>query len=105
MDKYLLVEWGPNMVFRDSLQFLCKFLKQLAASLSKVSRVNFVNLHYVVTNLYPEADVELLKRKGAFCYDDIDSVMRFDEFIQPPRKVFVTKLGNMKCSLADYAHA
>ena len=38
MEKYLQVEWGKNMVFRDSLQFLPASLEQLAASLAKVGR-------------------------------------------------------------------
>ena len=38
MEKYLQVEWGPNMVFRDSLQFLSASQEQLAASLAKVGR-------------------------------------------------------------------
>ena len=37
MEKYLQVEWGKNMVFRDWLQFLCAPLEQLAASLSKLA--------------------------------------------------------------------
>ena len=36
MEKYLQVEWGKNMVFRDSLKFLPASLEQLAASLAKV---------------------------------------------------------------------
>ena len=57
------------MIFRDSLQFLSVSLKQLATSLANIGRENFQNLHDVVTDVYPEADVELLERKGIFCYD------------------------------------
>ena len=63
MEKYLQVEWGPNMVFRDPLQFLSASLEQLAASLVKVGRGYFQNLHDVVTDVDHEADVELLERK------------------------------------------
>ena len=52
------------MVFRDSLQFLPASLEQLAASLVKVNRGYFQNRHDVFTDVYPEADAELLKRKG-----------------------------------------
>ena len=41
MEKYFLVEWEQNMVFRDSLEFLPAFLKNLAASLAKVGRWYF----------------------------------------------------------------
>ena len=60
MEKYLQVEWGKNMVFRDSLQFLPASLEQLTASLAKTGRGNFYNLHEVVAQIYPELDVELL---------------------------------------------
>ena len=63
MEKYLQVEWGLNIVFRDSLQFLPASLKQLAASLAKVGRGYFQNLYDLVTDVYSEADVELLEQK------------------------------------------
>ena len=69
MAKYLQVDWGKNMVFRDSLQFLLASLEQLAASLATVSRGYLQNLHDVVTDVNPEANVELLKRERVFCYD------------------------------------
>ena len=52
------------MVLRDSLQFLPASLEQLAGSLAKVNRGYFQNLRDVFTDVYPEADVELLERKG-----------------------------------------
>ena len=93
------------MVFRDSIQFLPASLEQLAASLAKVGRGYFQNLHYVVTDVYPEADVESLERKGVFCYDYLDSLARLDEPALPPRETFFNKLGGVECSQADYAHA
>ena len=41
MEKYIQVEWGKNMVVRDSLQFLPASMEQLAASLAKVGRGYF----------------------------------------------------------------
>ena len=93
------------MVFRDSLQFLFAFLEQLTASLAKTGRGNVYNLHEVVTQIYPESAVELLERKGAFCYDYVDSFSRLDELALPSRQAFFNKLGGVKCSEADYAHA
>ena len=57
MKKYFQVEWGKNMVFRDSLQFLPASLEQLTASLAKTGRGNFYNLNEVVPPIYPESDV------------------------------------------------
>ena len=105
MEKYLQVERGKNMVFRDSLQFLPASLEQLAASLAKVGRGYFQNLQNVVSDVYPKADVELLERKGVFCYDYLDSLARLDKPALPPREAFFNKLGSVECSQADYAHA
>ena len=55
--------------------------------------------------MYPEADVELLERKGMFCYDYLDFFARFDEPALPPREAFFNKLGGVECSQANYAHA
>ena len=93
------------MVFRDSLQFLPASLEQLATSLAKVGRGYFQNHYDVVTDVYPEADVDLLERKGVFCYDYLDSIARLDEPALPPREAFYNKLGGVECSQADYAHA
>ena len=99
------MEWGPNIVFRDSLQFLFALLEQLADSFAKFGRGYFQNPYDVITDVYPEADVELLEQKGVFCYDYIDSVARLDEPVLPPRKAFFYMLGGVECSQMDYAHA
>ena len=85
MEKYLQLEWGLTMVFRDSLQFLPASLEQLAASLAIVlGRGYFQNLHDVVTEVYPDADIELLERIGVCCYNYLDSLARLDESALPP---------------------
>ena len=93
------------MVFRDSLQFLPASLEQLAALLAKVGRGYFQNLHDVVIDVYIEADVELLERKGVFFYDYVDFFARLDEPALPPREAFFNKLGGVEFSQADFAHA
>ena len=105
MEKYLQVEWGKNMVLRDSLKVLPASLEQLTASLAKTGRGNIYNLHEVVSQMYPGSDVELLERKGVFCYDHVDSFARLDKPAQTPREAFFNKLGGVECSKADYAHA
>ena len=59
----------------------------------------------MVRNVYPKADVELLKQNGVFCYDYIDSLAWLDEAALPPRKAIFNKLGGVECSQAEYAHA
>ena len=105
MEKYLQLEWGKNMVFRDSLKLLVASLEQLPNSLAKTSRENFFNLHEVVSQIYPVSNVKLLDRKGIFCYDYVDSFARLDELALPPRTAFYNKLGGVECSEVDYAYA
>ena len=95
MEKYLQVEWKKHMVFRDSLQFLPASLEQLAASLAKVGRKYFQNFHDVITDVYPEADFELLERKGVFCYDYLDSFARINEPALPSREAFFNNVGGV----------
>ena len=89
------------MVFRDSIQFLPASLEQLAASLAKVGRGYFQNFHDVVTDVYLEAYVQLLERKGVFCYDYFDSLARLNEPALPTREAFFNKLRGVECSQAD----
>ena len=43
--------------------------------------------------------------KGVFCYDYLDFFARLDGATLAPREIFFNKLGGVKCSQADYAHA
>ena len=105
MEKYLQIQWGKNMVFRDSLQFLCSSLEALASSLAKSGREKFIHLHQIISDLYPESPVELVERKGIFCYDYMDSFERFTEPSLPTREQFFSNLYNDECKQEDYAHA
>ena len=69
MEKYLQVQWGPNIVFRDFLQFLTFFLDSLVKSLAKTGRQNFFLLNDTMRNFYPDATdemVQLVEQKGVF---------------------------------------
>ena len=87
------------------MQFLPASLEQLITSLAETGRGNFYNLHKVVAQIYPESNVELLERKGVFCYDYTDSFALLEEPALPPREAFFNNLGGVECSAADYAHA
>ena len=47
----------------------------------------------------------LVRRKGVYPYDYMDSVGRFDEAALPSQDAFFNKLSGSSCSDADYAHA
>ena len=104
--KYLQVQWGPNIVFRDSLQFLTSSLDFFVESFAKTGRQNFYLLHNTMRNFYPDATnkmVQLVEQKGMFCYDYIDKFKRFDETALPPREQFYNRLAGEDCSEANYA--
>ena len=85
IEKYLQIQWGNNIVFRDSLQFMFSSLEALAGSLIKSGRQNFKHLHQVIENRYKNANVELVERKGIFCYEYLDSFDRLAETKLPER--------------------
>ena len=49
--------------------------------------------------------VELVRRKGVYPYDYMDSFERFEETEFPPQSAFFNKLSGDSCSAVDYAHA
>ena len=55
---------------------------------------------------FPIADeFELIKRKGVYPYDYMDSLARFDECRLPSQDAFFSKLSNSPYSDTEYAHA
>ena len=105
MERYLQVQWGKHIFFRDSLQFLTSSLDQLVQSLAKSGDDKFHHLEQVVPLRYPDTNVDLLKRKGIFSYDYIDSLERLTENALPARELFSSRLSGTECSPKDYEHA
>ena len=48
---------------------------------------------------------DLVRRKGVYPYDYMDSVERFHETELPSQDAFFNKLSDSSCSDIDYAHA
>ena len=105
MEKYLQIQWGENIVFSDSFQFLFSSLDALSGSLAKSSRENFKHTDQVIACRYASTNVELLKRRGIFCYDYLDSFERLAKTALPSLKQFFSKLANSECKQEDYEHA
>ena len=73
------------MVFRDTLQLFFSSLEALASSLARSGRETFKHLQQVIGERNPNAPVELVERKGVFCYDYFDSIKRFEDQALPFR--------------------
>ena len=101
MEKYLLLNWGDHIVFKDSLQFMNYSLEKLVSNLHKSGRDNFRE----IIKEYPGAQADLLLRKGVYPYDYMDKWEKFNETQLPPREAFFSRLRDEPCSEADYDHA
>ena len=84
MEKYLVLNWGDHIVFKDSLQFMNCSLEKLVSNLLKSGRQNFKEIHSV----YSGAQADLLLRKGVYPYDYMDKWEKFDEPQLPPQAAF-----------------
>ena len=81
------------------MQFLSTSLEKLSAQLKEGL---FTNL----AEVYPDsAQMNLLRKKGVYPYDYMDSTARFDETNLPGKEKFYNRLENKHISAKDYAHA
>ena len=87
-----------KIVFKDSLKFMSSSLEVLVNNLPKDA---FNNLLKYFT---PE-QAELLKQKGFYPYEYMDSIEKFNDPKLPTRKGFYSKLTGKGISKKNYNHA
>ena len=87
-----------KIVFKDSLKFLNSSIDTLVNNLPKDG---FKNLEKYFT---PE-EVKLLKQKGFFPYEYLDSKEKLKEPKLPPQKAFYSKLTSRGITEKNYKHA
>ncbi|XP_050340230.1 uncharacterized protein LOC126766507 [Bactrocera neohumeralis] len=85
--------------FLDSFRFMPSSLDSLAKNLNnndlEITKTFFPNDHHF----------DLMKRKGIFPYDYLDSETCLNETQLPARSHFFNKLSNESCSIEDYQYA
>ena len=86
-----------KIVFKDSLKFMSSSLEALVNNLPKDGFKNLLKY-------YSEEQAELLKQKGFYPYEYMDSVEKFKEPNPPPQKVFYSKLTGKGISNKNYNH-
>ena len=96
MEKYISFT-VDRLRFIDSYQFMNESLDELSKSLSTD---DFVQLR----NQYPNK-LNLLRRKGVYPYDFMNSFDKFDLCELPTELEFYSKLNDEHISDADYIHA
>ena len=90
-DKYF------KIIFKDSFKFMALSLEKLVNNLSED---DFKNLEKYFT---PE-QVKLLKQKGFFPYDYLDSIEKLKETTPPPQEAFYSKLKGKGINNYNYKH-
>ncbi|KAF4517455.1 hypothetical protein B566_EDAN004493 [Ephemera danica] len=58
-----------------------------------------------VENTFGVENLDLLRRKGVFCYDYVTSLAKLEEISLPPIEQVHNKLYEQECSESDYQHA
>ena len=85
-----------KIVFKDSLKFMSSSLGALVNNLPA-----FKNL----LNYFTPKQTELLKQKGFYPYEYMDSEEKFNDTKLPPREAFYSKLSGKGITKKDYEHA
>jgi hypothetical protein len=93
-EKYMSITLG-RFRFIDSFQFMSASLEALAKNLKK-----FPNLESEI-----KENVDLLKQKGVYPYDYMDSWEKFEKTKLPPISGFYSRLSDSHISNSDYKRA
>ena len=87
-----------DIVFKDSLKFMSSSLGALVNNLPKDA---FINLN----KYYTPEEAEILKQKGFYPYEYMNSEEKFNNTKLSPREVFYSKLSGRGITEKDYKHA
>ena len=87
-----------KIVFKDSYKFM---LSSLGALVNNLPKNGFKN----ISKYYTPEEVELIKQKGFYPYEYIDTEEKFNNTKLPPREAFYSKLSGKGITNKDYKHA
>ena len=87
-----------NIVFKDSLKFMSSSLGALVNNLPKNGFKN-------ISKYYTPEEVELIKQKGFYPYEYMNTEEKFNDTKLPPREVFYSKLSGKGITEKNYKHA
>ena len=87
-----------KIVFKDSLKFMSSSLGALVNNLPKNGFKN-------ISKYYTPEQVELIKQKGFYPYEFMDTEEKFNDTKLPPREVFYSKLSGKGITEKNYKHA
>ena len=87
-----------KIVFKDSLKFMSSSLGALVNNLPKDAFKNLLKY-------FTPKQAEILKQKGFYPYEYMDSEEKFNDTKLPPREAFYSKLSGRGITEKDYKHA
>ena len=86
-----------KIVFKDSLKFMRSSIGALVNNLPKVGFKN-------ISKYYTPEQVELIKQKGFYPYEYMDTEEKFNDTKPPPQEAFYSKLTGKGISNKNYKH-
>ena len=98
MEKYMAFMLGKHLLFLDSFQFMSSSLDNLTQNLPDDA---FIFTKQEFTN----EQFNLMKQKGTYPYDYMDSFQKFDDTHLPIKKDFFSILYNQHITHEQYDHA
>ena len=98
-EKYVGFRLGNHLTFIDSFSFMSQSLDRLSSNLSD-------DAFFYSREAFPNDDqFRLIKKKGVYPYDYMDSFRRFSEKSLPRVEDFYSILNDTNISESDYSHA
>ena len=99
MEKYMAFMIGKNLTFIDSFQFMSSSLEKLVSNLPD-------DLFEYTAKVFKKCDeFKLMKHKGIYPYDYMDSFEKFNETALPSKECFYSILNDEDITQEEYAHA
>ena len=98
MEKYMAFMLGNHLTFIDSFQFMSSSLDKLVSNLP-------VGAFKYTSKEFKNEKFELMKQKGIYPYDFMDSFDKFNKTELPTKDEFYSILNNENILDEDYQHA
>ena len=98
MEKYLAFMLGKNLVFIDSFQFMSSSLSNLVNNLP-------AEAFKYTGQVFQGEQLSLMKKKGVYPYDYMDSFEKFEDNKLPKKEDFFSIMNNEHITDEEYQHA
>ena len=98
MEKYMAFMLGNHLTFIDSFQFMSSSLDKLVSNLP-AEALKYTNKRF------QKEKFELMRKKGVYPYDYMDSFEKFNKTELPTKEEFYSILNNEHITDEDYSHS